>query len=294
MRRYLATIPILLMPLGSCDRQQPGQFQGYGEADYLYVSSEESGRLLALDIREGDYVEAGQVLFRLDAARMRIAALGAAASAEAARARIEASGALAEAVKQAEANADLAAKTFSRSELLFVRGFVSKARLDADRAALDAAKAAVAQAKAERDAARLNLGATTAEAELAERRLADTIVAAPEVGTIERIYHRVGEVVAAGTPVLALLPPDNLKVRFFVPEGELARIVVGGQVSLSCDGCDEGLTARVSFIEAEPQFTPPVIYSLEEREKLMFLVEARPESATGIRPGLPVDVRLLP
>ncbi|MBI1238330.1 MAG: HlyD family efflux transporter periplasmic adaptor subunit [Alphaproteobacteria bacterium] len=293
MKRASLFIACLLF-LAGCDQSRPGHFQGYGEADYLFVASEESGRLLTLEVREGDKVEAGQVLFQLNSERMRIAAQGAAAAAESAKARVDASGALSEAVRQAEANADLASKTYSRSETLFERGFVSKARLDADRATLDAARAAVAQAQAERDAAARNLGAVRAEADLAEQRVSDTIVRAPQAGSVERIYHRLGEVVAAGTPVLALLPPENLKVRFFVPEGELAAITIGDNVGLSCDGCAEGLRGRVTFIETEPQFTPPVIYSLEERAKLMFLVEARPETATGIRPGLPVDVRLFP
>ncbi|NWG45082.1 MAG: HlyD family secretion protein [Alphaproteobacteria bacterium] len=136
--------------------------------------------------------------------------------------------------------------------------------------------------------------AETASAEaslrLAERRLADLTLTAPAAGTIEALYHRAGETVAAGAPILALLPADGLRVRFFVPERRLSSFRLGQRVRLSCDGCPDGMTGRISHIAAEPQFTPPVIYSLTERAKLVFLLEATPEGRTPIRPGLPVDV----
>ncbi len=98
--------------------------------------------------------------------------------------------------------------------------------------------------------------------------------------------------VAAGAPVLALLAPDNMKVRFYVPEGRLAAAKPGGVVTIACDGCAPGLTARITYVASEPQFTPPVIFSLEERGKLVFLAEAAPDRPDAIRPGLPVEVRL--
>lgn len=114
-----------------------------------------------------------------------------------------------------------------------------------------------------------------------------------QAGTVERVYHRAGEVVAAGQPILALLPPENMKVRFFAPQDQLARLPIGARVDVSCDGCAEPAHARVSFVAREPQFTPPVIYSLDQREKLVFLVEARFDGPTPIRPGMPVDVRIV-
>jgi HlyD family secretion protein len=107
------------------------------------------------------------------------------------------------------------------------------------------------------------------------------------------MIHRQGEVVAAGQPIVALLAPQNMKVRFFAPEAALAQLAVGGRVSVSCDGCAEAASATISFIASEPQFTPPVIYSLDQREKLVFLVEARLDAPAPIRPGMPVDVRLV-
>jgi HlyD family secretion protein len=98
--------------------------------------------------------------------------------------------------------------------------------------------------------------------------------------------------VAAGRPVLALLPPGNIKLRFFVPETVLATIAIGQTVGVSCDGCRKDLTARVSFISRTAEFTPPVIYSLEERHKLVFLIEARVEHTENLRVGQPINVTL--
>jgi HlyD family secretion protein len=98
--------------------------------------------------------------------------------------------------------------------------------------------------------------------------------------------------VAAGQPIAALLAPTNMKVRFFAPEDMLAQLPVGARVLVSCDGCGEPAEATISFVAQEPQFTPPVIYSLDQREKLVFLVEARFDGESRVRPGMPVDIRI--
>ena len=110
--------------------------------------------------------------------------------------------------------------------------------------------------------------------------------------TVEQIYYRPGETVPAGRPVVALLPPSNLKFRFFAPQGVLPELKIGETVGVSCDGCEKGLAAKVSFIARSAEFTPPVIYSLEERAKLVFLIEARPEQPEKFRVGQPVTVTL--
>lgn len=133
-----------------------------------------------------------------------------------------------------------------------------------------------------------------AEARLvsARTRLTRRQVASPAEGTIQQVYYRPGELVPAGRPIVSLLPPGNVKVRFFVPEAILPRLSPGAPVKVSCDGCTEPITAKISFISRTAEYTPPVIYSLEERAKLVFLVEARPERPELLRVGQPVSVAL--
>jgi HlyD family secretion protein len=110
-------------------------------------------------------------------------------------------------------------------------------------------------------------------------------------GTVQQVYFRPGEMVPAGRPVPAILPPGNLKVRFFVPEPVLPQVAYGETITVRCDGC-ANQSARVSFIAKSAEYTPPVIYSLEERNKLVFLIEALPEQPDKLRVGQPVDVLL--
>jgi len=133
-----------------------------------------------------------------------------------------------------------------------------------------------------------------AEARLnsAKTRLARRKVVSPATGTIQQIYFRPGEMVAAGRPVVALLPPGNVKIRFFVPEAILPTIALGDTVRVRCDGCASDVDARVSFISRTAEYTPPVIYSLEERSKLVYLIEARPQQPESLRVGQPVTVLL--
>jgi HlyD family secretion protein len=273
MKRIL--ILSLALLAAACGRETPSVLQGYGEADYIYLSSQDAGVVGELFVREGNAVEAGQRVFRLDPERLSYGAESASAQRAAAAA----------AVRTAQAQATLAQRNYARSAQLAERGFYSRARLDADRASLDVANAQLAQARRQATAA-------SAETGLAEERLEDLAGAAPAAGTIQQIYHRQGEVVAAGQPIAALLTPENMKVRFFAPEALLAQLPVGARVLVSCDGCAQPIEAHVSFVAQEPQFTPPVIYSLDQREKLVFLVEARFAGATPIRPGMPVDVRI--
>jgi HlyD family secretion protein len=272
MKRLLVT---LALTLAACGDGRSDLMQGYGEADYIYIASQEPGIVGALFVREGDQVDAGARVFSLDPERLSL-------NAESAASR---RGAAASAVATAQAQATLAQRNYARGAELAERGFYPRARLDADRAARDAANAQLAQARRE-------AGAAGADTGLAQQRLRDLNGASPAAGTIEQIYHRPGEVVAAGQPIAALLTPENMKVRFFAPEQMLAQLAVGTPIEVLCDGCDAPIPATISFISRDPQFTPPVIYSLEEREKLIFLVEARFAGATPIRPGMPVDVRL--
>jgi HlyD family secretion protein len=142
------------------------------------------------------------------------------------------------------------------------------------------------------DAAQAALRQAEAQVNTAQTRLARRSVASPVTGSVEQVYFRPGEVVTASKPIVALLPPGNIKIRFFVPETVLARISYGQEVRVHCDGCAADFAAKVSFIAKSAEFTPPVIYSQEERAKLVYLIEALPENPANLRVGQPVDVRL--
>ncbi|MES1200409.1 MAG: efflux RND transporter periplasmic adaptor subunit [Pseudomonadota bacterium] len=275
MRRAL--ILALVLSTAGCAKHEADVMQGYGEADYIYIASQEAGVVREVSVVEGQQVDRGALVFKLDPDRLSLSAESASASRNA----------LVDAVRAAEANATLTQRNFARSQTLFTQGFQSRARLDADRAARDQASAQLQQARRE-------LVASGAQSGLAEVRLNDLSGTAPVAGRIERIFHRQGEVVAAGAPVASLLAPENMKVRFFAPENQLARLRPGVRVAISCDGCAANLTGRIIRVADTPQFTPPVIYSIEQREKLVYLVEARPDQVDAIRPGIPVDVRIAP
>jgi HlyD family secretion protein len=142
------------------------------------------------------------------------------------------------------------------------------------------------------DAAQSALREAEARVNTSQTRLGRRSIAAPVSGSVQQVYFRPGEVVTASKPIVALLPPGNMKVRFFVPEGVLPKIQYGETVTVQCDGCSGDLTAKVSFISKTAEFTPPVIYSLEERAKLVFLIEALPTEPGNLRVGQPVDVIL--
>jgi HlyD family secretion protein len=273
--------------LAACG-QRNDYLQGYAEADYIFVAPQDPGLVSTLAVREGAEVKAGAPLFTLNPERAEASYQAAEAQGRTNRARVAA-----QAVAEAEANAQLAARDFERTRALYERNFVAKVKLDQDRSRLDAARAEVQRVRAERSTAVQEDAAAAAQADLARTQLHDRAIAAPVAGRVERIFLRPGEYASPGEPVLALLPPGNLKIRFFAPEKMLSQLRLGQEVAYSCDGCPQGLTARIFFIASEAQFTPPIIYSVEEREKLVYLVEARPKRPERLRPGQPLDVRVL-
>lgn len=290
---FISAAPFCAMlALAGCSGRSTDSLTGYIEAETLYMAPQEAGVIAEMRVKEGDKVIAGDTLFHMQADRISYQVEQASATAAAAEKRADDAGSFAKSVIEAEANLERIAADYKRTQKLFKEGFVSKARLDADRASLTAAQARLEAARAVRDAAQEDFQSVRAQAGYAKQRLDDLAVTAPKAGTIERIYRRVGEVAAAGDPVVALLPPENVKLRFYAPERMLSSFSPGAEVSFSCDGCDGGLKARIAYVATEPQFTPPVIYSLDERDKLVFLIEARPLAPEGLRPGLPVDIAI--
>jgi HlyD family secretion protein len=169
---------------------------------------------------------------------------------------------------------------------------VANAKVTYDRAQ-ELLKKAVGSQKAFDDAEAV---LRTAEARLnsTRTRLDRRRVASPVAGSVQEIYFRVGEMVQAGRPIVSLLPPENVRVRFFVPQATLPQVHIGDRIAINCDGCAQGLMARVNFISAQAEFTPPIIYSQEERARLVFRIEALPERPADLRVGQPVSIALQP
>ncbi len=315
-KRLLHRAPWALaaLALAACQEPPAPGWAGYAEGDYVYVAAPVAGRLQQLAVQAGDEVAAGAPLFALDGQAERDAARAAeaqlaAAEAQAANlqtgrrpdeiAQIEAQ------LRQARAQAQLAQTDAARLAALVAQAAVSRMQADAARTAAEQARQRVSELEAalrtarqparaqERAAAAAQAQAASSALAAQRWRLAQTTQAAPADARVTDTFYRVGEWVAAGQPVLALLPPAQLKARFFVPEGEVATLKAGDEVRLSCDGCGAPIPARVSRIATQAEYTPPVIYSNAQRAKLVFMVEARPDAqdATRLRPGLPLDVR---
>lgn len=311
----MAMIPATIaLALTGCGQREEKAFTGYMEAQLLLVGAERAGRISRLAVEEGATVKAGQPLFEIDDGESRAQADQAGAQVALADAQLADTLApiqrpadlavLRQAVRQAETAVTLSKRDFERTSALAGRGFVSKARLDAARATRDRDIAALAEARGRitqgEQAARAGQ-IQAAEAGLAQARAAQRgadvglsrfKVSAPAAGSIQQVYFRGGEVVSAGQPVVALLPPERLRVRFFVPEPRLADAKLGRVVSVSCDSCPQGLTARIAFVSRDAEFTPPVILSRGDRERLVYLIEAVPVGNTGrLVAGQPIDVR---
>jgi HlyD family secretion protein len=300
--------------LAACADKDDKPWSGYVEADYVFVAAPLAGTLSSLKVEAGQQVTRGERLFELESEAEQAAREEARARLETARhqARNTDKGKRAPEIAmqqaqlaQARAQAELARRELARKRELVERGFISRAQLDEARAAHEQAQAHVAELAAALQVARLparedERAAADAQVEAArqalrqsEWRTAQKVQAAPADGVVSDTFFRPGEYVAAGQPVLALLPPGQVKARFYVAEAELPSLALGQPVRLSCDGCGAPVDARVSFIATQPEYTPPVIYSNAQRSKLVFLVEARPAPAEAarLRPGQPLDVR---
>ena len=290
-------------------------WQGYAEADYVKVAPIEQGLLTAISVARGDQIARGAPLFTQDDTHKRAARDQAArqlAQAEEQLADLEAAMKPTE-VAQAEANLTDARSTLERAradlqrdEALLRTGYSTAQTVDQRRADYKSAQAkaqhaeaALAQARApmgrerEIEAQRAAVAAGRAAVEMAEWRLAQRTVMAPVGGRVADVLAQPGETMAAGAPVVSILPPENIFVRFFVPETALSGLHRGDAVWFGCDGCQPGLAGTISFISPTAEYTPPVIYSESTRAKLVYRIEARPraEQAALFNPGQPIDVR---
>ncbi len=321
-RVWLALLLLLAAAAGvgwwSTRRPPATAWQGYAEADFVNVGPTQQGLLTKVFVERGDAVAAGAPLFDQDdtddrAARDQAAQLLAQAKEQ--LTNLEQGGKPTE-IEQAEANLADAQATLvrtaadlARGEALLPTGAATRQSVDQERADWQSAQAKVYALQAALVQERAPLGrvgeiaaqgaavdAARAALDQAVWRLDQRHVVAPAGGRVADVLARPGETVAAGAPVVSLLPPGNIFVRFFVPAPAVATVHLGEPVALACDGCQVGLRATISFISPQAEYTPPLIYSESTTAKLVFLLEARPpvEQAAQLNPGQPIEVRPLP
>lgn len=317
-RRSATTLfATLALAAGACAPQAPDHYQGYVEGDYVYVSSPFGGRLERLGVAEGAAVEAGALLFELDPAPESLRLAEARERVDQARARLAdlEVGSRPSELAAVEARLDGARTALAHAEgdyrrrsELFEAGYteaVTEEELDRFRADRDRRRADVAALEADLETARLGgrEGALDAarrevaalEAALEERGwdVDQKRVDAPTAALVQDTIYHVGEYVPAGRPVVSLLPPENVRVRFYVPQALLSAVRVGARVEARADGREDAISATISFVSTNAEFTPPVIYSRESRAKLVFRVEAVPDDpGADLHPGQPLEVRL--
>lgn len=311
----LCALPFAAALFSAC-AEAPPVAVGYVEGDYVLLAPIEMAQLRDVAVREGDRVEAGAMVAALvdDDARLSVAeARAAVAKADAQLAdlrqgrRPEEIAVLEATLRSATAQADEARRAQARTQDLARRGIATQADLERADTALALAEAAIGQAEANLAVARLpareeTIRAAEGETERAraalaqaEWRLEKRTLLAPADGRVSTVIRNAGEMAGPTAPVLSLLPDGGVRLKLYVAEPQFSSLAIGTLLAVRCDGCPPGLTARVSYAAPEAEFTPPVIYSLETRQKLVHLVEARPEGETAaLKPGQIVDVGLLP
>lgn len=312
-----------LIPLGmtltllaaGCSGSKGARYQGYVEGEFLYLASSQPGRLEHLAVTRGQQVERGTALFTLQAIEEKATQLQAQqqlAATEAQLADLETGKRAPEVavvqaqLVQAQAAAQKSALQRERDEAQYRAGGVSREQLEASLAQARSDAAHVSELESQLEVARLpgraqqlkaqsrQVQAARAVLDQADWRVGEKSIAAPQAGIVYDTLYREGEWVAAGNPVVQMLPPQNIKVRFFVPEKVLGSLAVGREVSLHCDGCAADVAATITYVSSAAEYTPPVIYSNETRGKLVYMVEAHPAptDAAKLHPGQPLEVRL--
>lgn len=316
-RTRLAVAIVLALAALACEKPASDRVQGYVEGEYVYVASPLAGELEQLSVARGAQVKRGDLLFALesaaetaerDAAQRRIAQARADLEDTKKGKRPSEIESLEAQLSQTRATLAFAEQELERQSNLSKTGATSATDLDRARTARDQQTARVAELEADLSTARL--GSRTdliesaeqkvkvAEAELAraEWNLAQKRQTATQDAPVFDTLYREGEWVAAGRPVVVLLPPGNVKVRAFVSEARVSAIHAGDGVRVFVDGQPEPFAGRVTFVSPQVEYTPPVIYSKESRDKLVVMVEARFDDATAaqLHPGQPVDVAFGP
>lgn len=310
---FLCSLPLAASLFSACAPAAPFAV-GYVEGDYVLLAPTEVAQVEAVSVRRGDRVEPGQELVTLEKDDATIAVAQAEAALAEAQAQLanlkvgkrpEEIAVLEASVRSAKAQADEADRVLSRTRDLSGRGISTQAQLDEATTSVEVAQAAIGQSEANLAVARLPARpeeikaaenqVKQAEAALDEARwrLSKRTLAAPSAGRVDDVIRNPGDTAGPSAPVLSILPDGAVKLTLFIPETAFSSVKVGSEISVRCDGCGPDIRARVSYVSPDPEFTPPVIYSLENRQKLVYLVEAKPEGGAGpLQPGQIVDVEL--
>ncbi len=307
-------ILVLATILSGCGQPKEVFLSGYAEGEYVRVASAFAGSLTTLNVKRGDRVAIDAPLYALEqdnerAIRQEVNARVTQAEARLANLkkgrRADEVAAVRAQLSKAEVALKLVQVEYKRVENLVASKFLSPAKLDESRAALETARLQVAEINAQLKIANLagrsdEIAAAAAEVKAIREQLAQAdwkldqkTKRAPRAGLVTETLYTVGEWVQAGMPVVAILPPENIKLKFFVAEKQLASIRIGQEVRVSCDGC-AAIVAKISYVAPQAEYTSPLIYSKENRATLVFLIEARPTAADAVHlhPGQPVQIRL--
>lgn len=308
----ICSIPLISLIFNVCLPPEP-LATGYVEGDYVLIAPIETAQITAIPIKRGDRVEFDQPLALLERRDAEIAVAEAAAALTKAKselanisqgARPEKIAVLKASLVAAQSSAAEAERERDRQKKLADRGSSPKAKYDQARTAYDVSLAKVREVEAnlavarlparhdEIEAAKAVIKRAEASLEAAQWRLKKRTLRASQAGIISDVIRESGEVAGPQAPVLSLLPDNGVKLRLYLPQNDLSNLSIGSNLQVECDGCSDEITARVSYISEGPEFTPPVIYSLENRQKLVYLIEAKIKTGEALKPGQIVSVHL--
>jgi HlyD family secretion protein len=306
-------VAALVSGLSGCSRKAGNSYQGYVEGKFVYVASPQAGRVEHLAVARGDSITVGRPLFTLDqepelsAERQAHELLR---SEEARLADLQTGKrppekeVIAAQLAQAKVEHQKTVDILKSDETQYAAGGLPLTELIAARAAVESNTALVRRYQSDLEVAELPgreaqikaqaelVAADRAALQQATWKLQQKQIASPGTGLIFDTLYREGEWVAAGNPIIQMLPPKNVEIRFFVPEPVVGKLRVGQKITVHCDGCDASISASITFISTQVEYTPPVIYSNENRAKLMFMIIAKPtaDQAAVLHPGQPVEI----
>ena len=310
---FLCSLPLAAQLFSACAPAAPLAV-GYVEGDYVLLAPIEVAQVETVTVKRGDRVTPGTTVVTLESADAKIAVAQAEAGLAQAQAQLadlqigkrpEEIAVLRAEVDMASAQAADAKRKYDRAADLFKRGAGTQADFDTASATLETANAQVGQANANLAVGGLPARPETIKAadnqvkqaqatlEQARWRLSKRVLASPSPGRVNDVIRNPGDTAGPTAPVISILPDGAVKLSVYIPEAAFSSVKVGTLLGVHCDGCGPDVKARVSYVSPDPEFTPPVIYSLENRQKLVYLVEARPEGDAGpLQPGQIVDVDL--